>query len=63
MVVWKYDLDVRLRALFLIGIVVFTEAVLWLHTFSNFYRMYVEGLVFATTVYFIVLIARASGLG
>ena len=55
-------LDVRLRALFLIGTLVFTEAVLWIHTFSNYYRTYVEGLLFATTVYFIVLIARKSSI-
>jgi hypothetical protein len=61
-VLWKYGRDVRLRALFLVLTLIFTEAVLWLHTFSNYYRMYVEGLLFATTVYFIVLIARASSI-
>ena len=61
-VLWRYRLDVRLRTLFLILTLIFTEAVLWLHTFSNFYRMYVEGLLFATTVYFIVLIARSSSI-
>ena len=61
-VLWKYKTEVRLRALFLILTLVFTEAVLWIHTFSNYYRTYVEGLLFATTVYFIVLIARKSSI-
>ncbi len=61
-VLWKVKPDVRLRAVFLILTLVFTEAVLRLHTFSNYYRAYVEGLLFATTVYFIVLIARTSSI-
>jgi len=62
-VVWrKYGTVIRLRASFLILCLIFIEMIMRYHVFNSFYRMYVEGLLMATTVYYIILISRKSSM-
>ena len=59
---WKYEGGERHRAAFLILSLVFIESVMWIHYFNDFYRMYVEGLLMAITVYYVARISYKSSL-
>lgn len=58
----KHNNTVRATAVFLILSVVFIETILRFHAFSNHYRMYVEGLLMATMVYYLSRISLKLSL-
>lgn len=66
-VLWKYRRndanDTRLTAAFLIASIIFIEMILWFHSFNNYYRMYVEGLMMAIMVFMLVRVCERSSLG
>ena len=59
--VWiRVDRELRVRATVLILAFAFVEATLRLYVFNNFYRVYAEGLLFATTVFYAVAVLHRT---
>ena len=57
--VWfRGDRELRRRAVLLMVAFVFVEAALRLYTFNNFYRVYVEALLFAMTAFYAAVLLR-----